>query len=140
MKTFHEEYYDYTKKFLSAQKISDKHRYVMYPNGNIATIVREVLIKEYNITPAFIVDNNRYDGKTVYNLSQASLLSDNSTYYLICSDKDEIYNDIRENLKKYIDNNHIIDLFPRKVERKYIENVNLVLDSIDNEIREKVCI
>ena len=135
MNTYYDMYYEYVKKFLDRHAITGEYEYVMYPNGNIATIIKDVLMCEYNIKPMFIVDNNKYDGKNVFNLKQAKALSDDNTYYLVCSDKEEIYNDIREQLRTYIDDKHIIDLFPREVSEQYVENVNRLLDMLDDAVK-----
>ena len=135
MNTYYNMYYEYVKNFFDRHTITGEYKYVMYPNGNIATIIKDVLMREYNIKPVFIVDNNRYDGKNVFNLKQAKELSDDNTYYLVCSDKEEIYNDIRERLKTYIDDKHIIELFPREVSEQYIESVNRLLDMLDDVVK-----
>lgn len=134
MDTFYNVYYEYINKYFLNHSPCYKRKYVIYPNGNIASIVGDVLKNNYNIKPAFIVDNYRYDGNSVLNLVQAKKITDDTTYYLICSDKEEIYDDVRIKLKEYIDEDHIIDLFPRNIELQYIEYVNKLLDEIDNDI------
>ena len=55
----------------------NKIKFVLYPNGEITNIVKQVLDNVYNITPVFIVDNYKYDhgehGYTEYYNKQEGL-------------------------------------------------------------------
>lgn len=131
MLTYHEMYHEYISRQFEDMIVCEKNKYVIYPNGYIANIVKEVLMEKYGIEPEYIVDNYVYDGKNVLNLEQARTRSDMYTYYLVCSDKDDIYDEIREKLRQYVDDKNIVELFPREVSNQYIDNVNNILDIID---------
>lgn len=112
----------------------NKRKFVLYPNGEIAQIVRQVLEQNYNITPIFIVDNYKYDQKLVYNFEEAEKMTEADMYYLICSDNDLYYDDIRENLKRHIRDEQIVDLFPNINTKEYSDRACELLKNIDAQI------
>lgn len=112
----------------------NKRKFVLYPNGEIAQIVRQVLEQNYNITPIFIVDNYKYDQKLVYNFEEAEKMTEADMYYLICSDNDLYYDDIRENLKRHIRDEQIVDLFPNISTKEYSDRACELLKNIDAQI------
>lgn len=112
----------------------NKRKFVLYPNGEITQIVRQVLEQNYNITPIFIVDNYKYDQKLVYNFEEAEKMTEADMYYLICSDNDLYYDDIRENLKKHIRDEQIVDLFPDINVKEYSDRACELLRNIDAQI------
>lgn len=126
-------YYGHIKSLLEKYNVSFEKKYALYPNGNITGIVRDVLIKEYGITPAYYVDNFNYDGKNILSLEQAKEREDESTYYLICSDKEEIFDMIREKIKECVKTERIIDLFPKEIDKSYQQSVLRLLDMIEKE-------
>ena len=63
-----------------------RKKFVLYPNGEVAKIVKNILISKYNIVPEYTVDNYSFNGKTILNLEQTKSLQQTDVYYLICSD------------------------------------------------------
>ena len=112
----------------------NKRKFVLYPNGKITQIVKQVLEERYNIAPVFIVDNYKYDQKLVYNFEEAEKMTEADMYYLICSDNDLYYDDIRENLKKHIRDEQIVDLFPNINVKEYSDRACELLKDIDAQI------
>ena len=112
----------------------NKRKFVLYPNGEITQIVKKVLKENYNITPVFIVDNYKYDQKLVYNFEEAEKMTEADMYYLICNDNDLYYDDIRENLKRHIRDEQIVDLFPNINVREYSDRACELLRNIDAQI------
>lgn len=112
----------------------NKRKFVLYPNGEITQIVKKVLEENYNITPVFIVDNYKYDQKLVYNFEEAEKMTEADMYYLICNDNDLYYDDIRENLKRHIRDEQIVDLFPNINVREYSDRACELLRNIDAQI------
>ena len=112
----------------------NKRKFVLYPNGEITQIVRQVLEQNYNITPIFIVDNYKYDQKLVYNFEEAEKKTEADMYYLIFSDNDLYYDDIRENLKRHIRDEQIVDLFPNINVKEYSDRACELLKDIDAQI------
>lgn len=112
----------------------NKRKFVLYPNGKITQIVKQVLEERYNIAPVFIVDNYKYDQKLVYNFEEAEKMTEADMYYLICSDNDLYYDDIRENLKRHIRDEQIVDLFPNINVKEYSNRACELLKDIDAQI------
>lgn len=100
----------------------NKRKFVLYPNGEITNIVKQVLDNVYNITPVFIVDNYKYDQKNVFNFEKAVQMTDVDMYYLVCSDNELYYDNIRNTLRRYIKDEQIVDLFPDINALEYIDN------------------
>lgn len=84
-------YESYLCDMLGQQIQQGKKSFVLYPNGEITNLVRDILRDKYGISPLFIVDNIKFNGHTVLNLEQASQKTEKDTYYLICSDREDIY-------------------------------------------------
>lgn len=127
-------YESYIYDMLKLQIQNQKKKFVLYPNGEITNLVRDILIDKYDISPVFIVDNIKFDGETVLNLEQASKKTERDMYYMVCSDRDDIYDIIRNNLKLYIKADQIIDLFPKLYDEEFKTKITDLLDLFDNEI------
>lgn len=127
-------YESYLCDMLGQQIQQGKKSFVLYPNGEITNLVRDILRDKYGISPLFIVDNIKFNGHTVLNLEQASQKTEKDTYYLICSDREDIYDIIRNNLKSYIKEKQIIDLFPKLYSEEFKTKITDLLDRLDSEI------
>lgn len=88
----------------------------------------------YNITPVFIVDNYKYDQKSVFNFEKAVQMTDRDMYYLVCSDNELYYDDIRNTLRRYIKDEQIVDLFPDINTLEYTDNAYRLLQELDENI------
>lgn len=128
-------YEEYISIFLKKQIALGRKRFVLYPNGEIAKMVKQILISQYNIIPEYIVDNYTFNGENILNLEQAKKTQQRGVYFLICSDKKNIYNELRIKIKEYIDAEMILDLFPR-INNKYLnKEICHKLDELDEDIR-----
>lgn len=114
----------------------NKRKFVLYPNEEITNIVKQVLDNVYNITPVFIVDNYKYDQKNVFNFEKAVQMTDVDMYYLVCSDNELYYDNIRNTLRRYIKDEQIVDLFPDINALEYIDNACKLLKELDEEIAD----
>ena len=112
----------------------NKRKFVLYPNGEITNIVKQVLDNVYNITPVFIVDNYKYDQKNVFNFEKAVQMSDVDMYYLVCSDNELYYDNIRNTLRRYVKDEQIVDLFPDINTLEYTDNAYRLLQELDENI------
>ena len=110
----------------------NKRKFVLYPNGVITNIVKQVLDNVYNITPVFIVDN--YDQKNVFNFEKAVQMTDVDMYYLVCSDNELYYDNIRNTLRRYVKDEQIVDLFPDINTLEYTDNAYRLLQELDENI------
>ena len=80
-------YEEYITGFLKEQIAMGRKRFVLYPNGEIAKMVKRILISQYNIIPEYTVDNYTFNGENILNLEQAKKTQQRGVYFLICSDK-----------------------------------------------------
>lgn len=112
----------------------NKRKFVLYPNGEITNIVKQVLDNVYNITPVFIVDNYKYDQKSVFNFEKAVQMTDSDMYYLVCSDNELYYDNIRNTLRRYVKDEQIVDLFPDINTLEYTDNAYRLLQELDENI------
>ena len=88
----------------------------------------------YNITPVFIVDNYKYDQKNVFNFEKAVQMTDVDMYYLVCSDNELYYDNIRNTLRRYVKDEQIVDLFPEINTLEYTDNAYRLLQELDENI------
>lgn len=112
----------------------NKRKFVLYPNGEITNIVKQVLDNVYNITPVFIVDNYKYDQKNVFNFEKAVQMTDVDMYYLVCSDNELYYDNIRNTFRRYVKDEQIVDLFPDINTLEYTDNAYRLLQELDENI------
>lgn len=115
----------------------NKRKFVLYPNGEITNIVKQVLDNVYNITPIFIVDNYKYDQKNVFNFEKAVQMTDWDMYYLVCSDNDLYYDNIRNTLRRYVKDEQIVDLFPDINTLECTDNAYRLLQELDEKIADR---
>ena len=108
----------------------NKRKLILYPNGEITSIVKQMLMEVYHISPIFTVDNYKYDQKTVFSFEKAEQMTEEDMYYLVCSDNDLYYDDIRNTIKMHVKDEQIIDLFPNNTK----EIAYRLLKEIDEEI------
>ena len=114
----------------------NKIKFVLYPNGEITNIVKQALDNVYNITPVFIVDNYKYDQKNVFNFDKAVQMTDDDMCYLVCSDNDLYYDNIRNTLRRYVKDEQIVDLFPDINTLEYTDNAYILLKELDDKIAD----
>ena len=112
-------------------------KFVLYPNGEITNIVKQVLDNVYNITPVFIVDNYKYAQKNVCNFEKAVQMTDGDMYYLVCSDNDLYYDNIRNTLRMYVKDEQIVDLFPDINTLECTDNAYILLQELDDKIADR---
>lgn len=127
-------YEKYIYNLLKTYTEQGKKKFVLYPNGDIAGLAADVLIHRFGINPEFVVDNIKFDGERVFSLEQAEKKTEKDMFYLICSDRDDIYDIIRDNLKRHIKTENIIDLFPKLRGGEYKRSVMDMLDCLDKEL------
>lgn len=120
-------YKEYLYEMLDKEVESGKSKFIVYPNGAIAGYIVDILKERFQISPCFAVDNGNFDGKNVLNLDQASGQNKDDYYYLICSDRRDIYKAIRKRIYDAIPREQIIDLFPSEQNEREKENTLKIL-------------
>lgn len=112
---YYEYFNDQIGKQIDAERLHKDSKVVLYPFGKQGMLVKQILNWRYGINELFICDNGlsrkntsikplKYLGEIDTSQIQVIITSDNRTYW----------DDIRMNLKKYIDEKNIIDLFSCK--------------------------
>lgn len=91
------------------------HKIILYPFGEQGLLTKQILNEVYGIEEAYIIDN----GLSVYNsrIKPITFLKElNLTNYicLITSENPQCYEELRMNIRKYIPERHIVDIFPRE--------------------------
>lgn len=112
-------YYEYMNdqisKYLDSEQIEFNNNVVLYPFGKQGMAVKEILNWRYGIKEAFICD----DGLSKRNpnikpLSYLSQIDTSKFYFIITADNLDYWDEIRINIRKYVDEKNILDLFPVK--------------------------
>lgn len=86
---------------------------VIYPYGTIGKNIKKILNEKYQIREAFVVDNSCSCEEIVVKKLEELKTIDCSKYcFLICSNSKAVYEEIRGNIRHYVPNENILDLFP----------------------------
>ena len=107
----------------------DKKDIVLYPYGYWGIYTKRILNDRYGIKEAFLVDEKL--SKINPNIKSLDYLKniDTTKYtFLITSDNFQIYDEIRDNLKKYVNDDNIMDIYWKvnmKVDRR-VESLKLI--------------
>lgn len=101
-------------------------KFILYPYGKLGKITKDLLNNEFGINEIAILDNQGDDEgvKKLSWLQEKEMESDE--YILITSNNLKIYNEIRANIRAYVDENNILDMFQRKMyleRNEYLEYV-----------------
>lgn len=119
--------------FLKNNIEKDRH-YVLYPNGEEAAEVKRQLLEDYDISPVFTIDNFHNNGNDILSLDEAVNRIGDDTKVLICSDRANIYFELRQALYNKIPKDKILDIFYIEIptDDQMIEDMN----EMDAEIRK----
>lgn len=61
-------------------------------------------------------------------------MTDVDMYYLVCSDNELYYDNIRNTLRRYVKDEQIVDLFPDINTLEYTDNAYRLLQELDENI------
>ena len=116
--------------------IMDKSKkIVLYPYGFWGFETKRILNDRYGIKEAFIIDNGISEKNTeIKKLSYLEEINTDEYIFLITSDNQHIYDEIRENLKQYINEDNIMDIYPKvnmKRDRR-IEALKLMAECLNH--------
>ena len=118
---FDEEYYRKLSRIVirkminyNALKYANGKDIAIYPFGKIGHIVKDVLNKDFRITERMIIDNKvSMQDDRIRNLKQLTKEEIEECIFLITSDNEDFYEEIRLELKKYVPAAQIFDMFDR---------------------------
>lgn len=109
--------YDYLSTYIEEalfSKILNQHL-VLYPFGKLGVQVKQILNWRYGILEDFIVDEKLSKvNPQIKSLEYLSEIDTSKYTFIITSDNLTYYDEIRGNLKKYVDDQNIFDLFSCK--------------------------
>lgn len=111
------EYYDYLNTYIGEALNSGKfcQHLVLYPFGEIGVQVKQILNWWYGIQEDFIVDENLAQiNPRIKSLEYLSGIDTSKCTFIITSDNLACYDEIRMNLRKYVNEKNIFDLFSCK--------------------------
>ena len=113
--------YQCAKKVLDELMKEKENKYVVYPNGEIARFVKDLLREEYGVNAEYAIDNQKFDGKDVLNRVDFEV-------------KDR---EIRRRIYETFDEKQIFDLFPENKLKKLPSNeeIHEVLVKLDKYYR-----
>lgn len=70
----------------------------------------------------------------MFNFEKAVQMTDVDMYYLVCSDNELYYDNIRNTLRRYVKDEQIVDLFPDINTLEYTDNAYRLLQELDENI------
>ena len=105
---------------ISKEVARGRKRFIIYPFGEIGRQVKDILNNYFHITEDLIIDNG---GKTkeVYPTEYLSSYDLTDKYVLICSNRNDIFLEIREAISSYVPQKRIIDIFEKDIAIQGIE-------------------
>lgn len=90
-------------------------RVVLYPFGELGIQVKQILNWRYGIQEEFIIDENLSKRNSqIKSLEYLSHIDTSKYTFIITSENLECYDEIRINIRKYVDEKNIFDLFSCK--------------------------
>lgn len=106
------------KKGIEKELEKGNRSFILYPFGEIGMLTKKVLNECYGIQEAFIVDNHlaKYN-ESIKEVAYLGTIDISKYQVLIASDNENIYEEIREQIKKHVPEEHIVDLFKAKILR-----------------------
>lgn len=120
------------------QKSKEDVKYGIFPYGYQGEIAAELLQQKFGIIPEYIIDNKWFKyNSDIRSLEELAEIDNENIVIFISSDRNDIYDEIRAEIKKYVVKGNVVDLFPmvnedndRKVEglrlwAKYANSINL---------------
>lgn len=109
------DYYVLIKKKLEKQILLGRKRFILFPFGEQGMLTKRILNEAFGVQEVCIVDN--WLSQFNPNIKKFSQLSEDmytQSIVLITSNNEDIYKELREEVKRYIDDDKIVDLFERQ--------------------------
>ena len=99
------------RQCIEEQLCKSRDKFIIYPFGEIGLQVKLILKEVYNIEDMYILDNNlsRYN-QEIKPLSFLNNMSCDNYVLILASKNFEIYNELRENVKIFFDEERIVEL------------------------------
>ncbi len=112
------DYESYISCSIQNQIACGRKKFILYPFGEHGKLTKSILNKKFNIQETLIIDNQTSSNK-IYSIEYLKDYNITDEFVIVTSDRADIYSEIREQLKKYISEKHIIDLFEKQDNSAY---------------------
>jgi acetyltransferase-like isoleucine patch superfamily enzyme len=113
-------YFQRIEKALKKLIESGKKDFVIYPFGEQGVLTKGILNGRFDIQEKFIIDNNlEQTNKKIKNLSYLKEIDCSKLTFLLVSDNDIYYDEIRSQIKEYVPLDNIVDILAKKRIGKY---------------------
>jgi len=113
--------------------IADGRGIVIYPFGELGMEIKRILNEQYGINEKCIVDNELAKINTkIYFLEQITPEMAKENVFIISSDNNKFFEEIREQIRLYVPEENIVDAFPKvrlNIDRR-IETLRLMAEQI----------
>lgn len=119
------DHYRMAKEKLDEMIGQGKHNFILYPYGEAGKMIKLMLNGLYGIKENMIIDNYLCDSREeeeIYSLDQLVGMNLGDNIILITSDREEIYNELREELYKTVAHEKCVEIFPMKLIMKIYQN------------------
>lgn len=90
-----------------------RKKFILYPFGEMGQLTKKILNEHFKIKESCIIDNKSHSGNDIYPLEYLGSHCQEDEYVLVTSYRNEIYTELRQNLKKYVSESKIIDIFKK---------------------------
>lgn len=88
---------------------------VIYPFGRQGMLVKQILNDRYGVSEAFICDEKlSKKNPKIKSLNYLEQIDVSKYYFIITSENYACYDEVRENIRRYVEEKNIIDFFSRK--------------------------
>lgn len=110
------DYYEYLNEHIRRLvKSPDMEKYegiVLYPFGKQGVLIKQILNWRYGIEEAFIIDNGLCKvNPKIKSLNYLQNIDTSKYVFVITSDNLQYWDDIRDDLKKYVKDSNIVDMY-----------------------------
>lgn len=117
-------YYSLVRKTIEEQILSGRRDFILYPFGEQGLLVKEILNKVFGIQERCIVDNYLYKfNSSIKDISYLAKSEYKSCVVLITSDNEELYDVLRNTVKKYVSSERIVDIYKRAEQEDFCPKV-----------------
>lgn len=98
----------------------ERCKFVIYPFGELGAMTKGILNGVFGIQEAFIIDQNLIDiEKKIYPLEYLRNIDCSKYRFIVASSSEVYYDELRNDLHRYVQPEYIIDIFPRTKCGKY---------------------
>ena len=118
--------------------IAEGHnRFIIYTYGMGGESIQK-LLEELDAQLLYIIDNKKYNGKTIFNLEQAKEKDNSDALVLICTCNPEFFQEVRKPLYQVFPEKMIVDLFSESEPEISEEGIQEIISTIVKEYNLEV--